>query len=86
MGLSQAAMGDRLRLTGNSVARMERGEVTITPSMELLIGYIAKECGVEVADSKRDRRAIAGKAADGSKARHSVRRARRGKALPPRRR
>jgi transcriptional regulator with XRE-family HTH domain len=65
MGLTQAELGDRLRLTRNSVARMERDEVAITPSMQLLIGYVAREAGLgEPADSPRSRRRAQGKRAD----------------------
>src|SRR5689334_11414827 len=89
MGLSQAAMGDCLRLTGNSIARMERDEVTITPSMELLIGYVAREAGVDSAHRRRSRRAAKDKAAHGGHARHSAGQSGarpRGHALSPRRR
>src|ERR1051325_7522813 len=73
MGLSQAAMGDCLRLTGNSIARMERDEVTITPSMELLIGYVAREAGVDPSHAKAGSRAArAKKRAHGSHTRHSA--------------
>src|SRR5262245_32439618 len=67
MGLTQAAMAGRLRLTENSVARMERDEVSITPSMELLIQYVAQDH--EAVDSQRSRRRAGDKRIDGSQAR-----------------
>jgi hypothetical protein len=50
MGLTQAQMGERIGMTGNSVARMERGGkggMIITPPMALLISFVAREAGVE---------------------------------------
>lgn len=43
MGLTQAEMAARLRVARNTVARMEYGFQAITPSMELLIGYVVKD-------------------------------------------
>ena len=40
---------------------MENGTQVITPSMALLIGYVAREAGVEVADGQRSRRAAPAK-------------------------
>ena len=51
MGLSQAGMAARLKMAPNSIARMERGEMIVTPPMELLINYVAKE-----ARDERDRK------------------------------
>jgi transcriptional regulator with XRE-family HTH domain len=47
MGLTQAEFAARIRMAENSVARMERNEMIVTPPMELLISYIAREAGVE---------------------------------------
>ena len=64
MGLTQGALASRLRVAENSVTRMENGRQRITPSMELLIDYIAKEYDVDVvAHTKRGRRPAKGKRA-----------------------
>src|SRR5215471_16614215 len=55
MGLTQAAFAERLRVSRNTVARIEVGLQVITPSMALLIGYVAREAGVDVADTKGSR-------------------------------
>jgi transcriptional regulator with XRE-family HTH domain len=47
MGLTQAELAKRLKITSSSVARMEQGVMIVTPPMELLISYVAKEAGVE---------------------------------------
>ena len=47
MGLTQAEMAERIGMTRNSVARMERGEMIVTPPMALLISFVAREAGVE---------------------------------------
>jgi len=72
MGLTQAQLGERLRITQNSVARMERGLVTITPSMELLISYVAREAGVDIQAShaRRGRKPLTPKQTKGVKPRH----------------
>jgi transcriptional regulator with XRE-family HTH domain len=49
MGLSQRGFGERVGLHGNTIARMERGEVSIPPTLEFLIGYVSREAGVDVA-------------------------------------
>jgi transcriptional regulator with XRE-family HTH domain len=46
MELTQAELGERLKVTGNSIARMERDEQAITPSMALLISYVVREAGL----------------------------------------
>lgn len=43
LGLTQVDFGARIKVTGNSIARMERGEVVITEPMALLITYVARE-------------------------------------------
>jgi hypothetical protein len=47
MGLTQVELAERLRVASNSVARMERGEMIVTPPMALLISFVAREAGVE---------------------------------------
>jgi transcriptional regulator with XRE-family HTH domain len=78
MGLSQAALADRLRIRTNTVARMERSEQAITPSMELLLYFVAREAGIEVAHGPRSRGAVGHKSAHGANARTSVRKGRQG--------
>jgi transcriptional regulator with XRE-family HTH domain len=57
MGLTQAGLAVRLGMTASSVARMEQGVMIVTRSMELLIGYVAREAGVDVAaHTQRSRR------------------------------
>jgi transcriptional regulator with XRE-family HTH domain len=63
LGLTQVALAQRLGVTRNTVVRMEFGGQAITPSMELLIGYVAREAGVDVADSQRGGRDAEGKRA-----------------------
>jgi transcriptional regulator with XRE-family HTH domain len=70
MGLSQKAFGERVRLHGNSIARMERGVVAIVPPIELLIEMVAREHGVEAAHGARGRRTAASKKAGGAGAGH----------------
>ena len=41
LGLTQVQMAERLGLTGNTVARQERGEVRITEPVGRLIRYVA---------------------------------------------
>jgi DNA-binding XRE family transcriptional regulator len=43
MGLTQAELAERLKIARNTVARMERSLQAITPSMALLIGYVARD-------------------------------------------
>jgi len=43
MGLTQDGLADRLKVSSNSVARMERGEMIVTPPMALLISYVARD-------------------------------------------
>jgi transcriptional regulator with XRE-family HTH domain len=64
LGLTQGQFGYALRTTGNTVARWERDEVAITPQMELLIQYVAREAGVDVAlNSQRSSSSAEGKRA-----------------------
>jgi transcriptional regulator with XRE-family HTH domain len=78
MGLTQAEFGDRIKMAGNSVARMERGEMIITAPMALLISYVAREAGVDTPDSGRGSRAAKDKRKHGREARPSGRKNRRG--------
>jgi hypothetical protein len=73
MGLTQAEFGERVGLTGNSVARIERGAMIVTKSIALLVGYVAREAGVETAANTRSgRRSVAPKKAGGAGAGHST--------------
>jgi transcriptional regulator with XRE-family HTH domain len=47
MGLTQAAFAAELKISRNSIARMETGGMIITPPMALLISFVAREAGVE---------------------------------------
>ena len=47
MGLTQVEFAERVGLTGNSVARIERGAMIITKTVALLVAYVAREAGVE---------------------------------------
>jgi transcriptional regulator with XRE-family HTH domain len=86
MGLTQAQFAAELRISRNSVARMETGGQVITPSMALLISFVAREAGVETADSERSRRAATGKRAHGGGARDSGGRGRKASSVQARRR
>lgn len=79
MGLTQKALADRLRVAENTVARMERNEQAITPPMELLIGYVTREPGVDLENSnaRSGRRDLAPKAARSAGLRHSAAKSRR---------
>jgi|SRR5262245_52568937 len=48
IGLTQAQFAERIRVSRVSVARMETGLMIVTPPMELLIQYMAREAGVEI--------------------------------------
>ena len=64
MNLTQVGFAGRVGLTGNTIARMERGEVSIPPTLELLVGYVARDAGVDVAvNSQRSRSRAKGKRA-----------------------
>jgi len=63
MGLTQAELAERLKIAGNSVARMERGEMIVTPPMALLISFVAREAGVDAAHPARGRKRAHGKRA-----------------------
>ena len=47
MALTQVQFAAKIGMTGGSVARMERGEMIITRSMAVLIGYVVREAGIE---------------------------------------
>jgi len=82
MGLTQAAFAERLRVSRNTVARIEVGLQVITPSMALLIGYVAREAGVDATHPERSRRKVKGKRKDAGKVQHSVRSHGRKSSLP----
>jgi transcriptional regulator with XRE-family HTH domain len=73
MGLTQIQFAERLKIAGNSVARMERGEMIITPPMELLISFVAREAGVDPSHGQTSRGSAASKKTNRGKARHSIR-------------
>src|SRR5262245_18004509 len=75
IGLTQAEMAERLGVARNSVARIENGRQTITRSMELLIGYVARDHAA--VDSERGRRRAGDKRKHGPAARPT-----RGQARP----
>jgi transcriptional regulator with XRE-family HTH domain len=77
MQLTQIELAERLKIAGNSVARMERDEMIVTPPMELLITFVAREAGVDPSHRQTSRRAAANKKANRGKARHSIRASRR---------
>ena len=66
MRLTQVQLGERLRVRGNTIARFERDEMAITPSMELLIQYVAREARVEVPHSGSGRRTDSPKQTQGA--------------------
>ena len=60
MGLTQAELAARLGVTASPVARMEQAVMIVTRSMELLIGYVAREAaGVDVSSHARGGRPTA---------------------------
>jgi transcriptional regulator with XRE-family HTH domain len=73
MELTQYEFADRVKMTRNSIARMERGEMIVTPPMALLISYVAREAGVDPSHGQTSRRAAPSKKANRGKARYSVR-------------
>src|SRR5215831_11837172 len=75
MGLRQAKFAERIRVSRVSVARMETGLTPVTPSMALLIEYVAKDH--EAVDSERGRRRAGDKRKHGPAARPT-----RGQARP----
>lgn len=77
MGLTQEELADRLRITRNSVARMERGEMIITPPMALLISYVAREAGVDAVNPARGRKPAQGKRAHAKTAKTAARKTRK---------
>jgi transcriptional regulator with XRE-family HTH domain len=62
MGLTQEGLAERLKIARNTVARMERNLQAITPSMALLISFVAREAGVDTPDSSRGSRTAQDKA------------------------
>jgi transcriptional regulator with XRE-family HTH domain len=79
MDLTQTEFAAKLRITRNSVARMERGEMIVTPPMELLISFVAREAGagVDVVNPARGRRATQGKRAHAKTAKTAAGKARK---------
>ena len=73
MKLTQEELAAKLKITASSVARMEQGVMIVTPPMELLIGYVAREAGVdsEMLNARGSRRPSPPKSAKGSKSRYS---------------
>jgi transcriptional regulator with XRE-family HTH domain len=64
LGLTQPQLAARLGVARNTVNRMEFGGQAITQTMELLIGYVAREAGVDVAvNSQRSSSGAEGKRA-----------------------
>jgi len=47
MGLTQGQLAQRLKTTLNTIARWERDEIGISEPIALLVGYVAREAGVE---------------------------------------
>jgi transcriptional regulator with XRE-family HTH domain len=79
MGLTQAELAQKLKMARNSVARMESGRMIITPPMALLISFVAREAGVDVAsDSGTGSGASTGKAQSHQRVGHSGRADRKG--------
>jgi len=66
LGLTQKQFAERLRISSNSVARMERNEMIVTPPMELLMSYVAREAGVEAIHPHGSRRHSSSKPKKGS--------------------
>jgi transcriptional regulator with XRE-family HTH domain len=79
MELTQDEFAAKLRMTRNSVARMERGEMIVTPPMELLISFIAREAGVDPSHGQTSRGAAASKKTNRGKTRDTVRKSGRRK-------
>jgi transcriptional regulator with XRE-family HTH domain len=77
MGLTQNELAARIRIARNTVARMESGLQAITPSMELLIGFVAREAGVEVIDTRSGGRVASPKAPGRAGAGHTAGKSRR---------
>jgi len=88
MGLTQAEFATKTGMSGNSIARMERGEMIITKPMALLIAYVAREPGGERSHGQTGRRAAAAQKRPHRKtARNSIRESRqrpRRDSVPPR--
>ncbi len=79
LGVTQHEFAAKVRMTRNSVARMERGEMIVTPPMELLISFVAKEAGVDPSHGQTSRGAAASKKANRCNSRDTVRKSRRRK-------
>src|SRR5215813_5112725 len=81
MGLTQAAFAALTRVSRNSVNRMENGQMIVTPPMELLIQYVAKD---EATHRQRRGRAAQDKTAHGAKPGASRGRGRKAFEISPR--
>jgi transcriptional regulator with XRE-family HTH domain len=70
MDFTQTELAEKLKIARNTVARMESGRQAITPSMALLISFVARESGVDATHPKRgrsevkDQRKVARKSTD----------------------
>jgi transcriptional regulator with XRE-family HTH domain len=80
MRLTQAELGEKVKMARNSVARMESGRMIITPPMALLISFVAREAGVDASHPPRGRKPAEGKRANAKAAKASAGKAR--KAVP----
>jgi transcriptional regulator with XRE-family HTH domain len=76
--LTQAEFAERLKISRNTVNRMEFGGQAITPSMALLVEYVAREAGLESAHRSGGRGAAASQKANRGKTRNPVRKGRQG--------
>ena len=76
-GWTQAGLAERLGTTLNTVARWERDEVAISEPVAKLVGYVAREAGVEPAHRHTGRGAVADKTAQRRKTRAADRAHRR---------
>jgi transcriptional regulator with XRE-family HTH domain len=77
MGLTQAAFGERIKMSRNSVARMELGTMIVTPPMALLISFVAREAGVDATNPRRGRKLAQGKRAHAKTAKTAAGKARK---------
>jgi transcriptional regulator with XRE-family HTH domain len=85
MGLTQAEFAAELKISRNSVARMETGGMIITPPMELLIQFVAREAGVHdrPPNGEAGGRAASDKRVHGAETRAPDRQGRRGQGPRP---
>lgn len=77
MDLTQAEFAAELKISRNSVARMETGGMIITPPMELLIQFVAREAGVDAVNPARGRKPAQGKRAHAKTAKVAAGKARK---------